>query len=117
MPTSSHQPTSGEGSSPAEEPGATARGRGLPCSPTAAFFAACRVGRDIFQEPHGALVAARSADGGQTWEEPAPLLAEPGWDWSEDGGRSWSPLTATGSTATARGSSRRAAPSSACTAT
>ena len=45
------------------------------------LFVAWRVGRDMFQEPHGALVATRSADGGETWEEPAPLLAEPGWDW------------------------------------
>ena len=45
------------------------------------LFVAWRVGRDMFQEPHGALVATRSADGGETWEEPVPVLAEPGWDW------------------------------------
>ncbi len=45
------------------------------------LFVAWRVGRDMFQEPHGALVATRSADGGNTWEGPVPLLAEPGWDW------------------------------------
>lgn len=45
------------------------------------LFVAYRVGRNMFQEPHGAVVATRSADGGVTWEEPVPLLAEPGWDW------------------------------------
>ena len=45
------------------------------------LFVAYRVGRNMFQEAHGAVVATRSADGGATWEEPTPLLAEPGWDW------------------------------------
>ena len=45
------------------------------------LFVAYRVGRNMFQEAHGAVVVTRSADGGQTWEEPAPLLAQPGWDW------------------------------------
>ena len=45
------------------------------------LFVAYRVGRTMFQESHGAVVATRSADGGTTWEEPTPLLAEPGWDW------------------------------------
>ncbi len=45
------------------------------------LFVAYRVGRTMFQESHGAVVATRSADGGATWEEPTPLLAEPGWDW------------------------------------
>ena len=45
------------------------------------LFVAYRVGRNMFEESHGAVVATRSADGGDTWEEPAPLLAEPSWDW------------------------------------
>ena len=45
------------------------------------LFVAYRVGRNMFEESHGAVVATRSADGGDTWEEPVPLLAEPGWDW------------------------------------
>ena len=45
------------------------------------LFVAYRVGRTMFQESHGAVVATRSADGGATWDEPTPLLAEPGWDW------------------------------------
>ena len=45
------------------------------------LFVAYRVGRNMFQESHGAVVATRSADGGSTWDEPLPLLAEPGWDW------------------------------------
>ena len=46
------------------------------------LFVAYRVGRNMFQEAHGAVVATRSADGGATWEEPTPLLAEPGWTGS-----------------------------------
>ena len=45
------------------------------------LFAAYRVGWDMFAEPHGAVVGTWSQDGGLTWEEPLPLLAEPGWDW------------------------------------
>ena len=45
------------------------------------LFVAYRVGWNMFEQPHGAVVTTRSDDGGHTWEEPVPLLAQPGWDW------------------------------------
>ena len=54
---------------------------GLKRLPDGELFAAYRVGWDMFEQPHGAVVGTWSRDGGLTWEEPLPLLAEPGWDW------------------------------------
>ena len=49
--------------------------------PSGELFVAYRTGWDMFGTPHGALVGTWSQDGGHTWEEALPLLAEPGWDW------------------------------------
>ena len=45
------------------------------------LFVAFRVGFDMFDIPHGAVVGTWSGDGGNTWEGSMPLVAEPGWDW------------------------------------
>ena len=44
-------------------------------------FAAFRVGWDMFDIPHGGVVGTWSGDDGNTWDEPLPLIFEPGWDW------------------------------------
>ena len=35
----------------------------------------------MFDIPHGGVVGTWSRDGGHTWEEFLPIVAEPGWDW------------------------------------
>ena len=49
--------------------------------PSGELFVAYRTGWDMFNTPHGALVGTWSQDGGHTWKEALPLLAQPGWDW------------------------------------
>lgn len=45
------------------------------------LFVAFRIGWDMFNISHGGVVGTWSSDGGRTWEEVLPLVAEPGWDW------------------------------------
>ena len=45
------------------------------------LLVAYKDGSDHHRTPDGVLVLARSIDGGQTWEDKKPLVAEPGWDW------------------------------------
>lgn len=56
---------------------------GVQLLPDSSLFAAYRVGWDMFQPscPHGGIVTTRSIDGGHTWDEPVPIIAEPSWDW------------------------------------
>ena len=54
---------------------------GLQCLPDGELFVAYRVGWDIFNISHGAVVGTWSQDGGRSWEEPMALIAEPGWAW------------------------------------
>jgi hypothetical protein len=54
---------------------------GLLRLPNGELFVAYRTGWDMFATSHGAVVGTWSRDGGHSWDEPLPLLAEPGWDW------------------------------------
>ena len=54
---------------------------GLQLLPSGELYVAYRIGWSMFDIPHGGVVGTWSKDGGHTWEEPQPLIAEPGWDW------------------------------------
>jgi len=54
---------------------------GLQCLPDGELFVAYRIGWDIFNLSHGAVVGTWSQDNGRSWEEPVALIAEPGWAW------------------------------------
>lgn len=54
---------------------------GIISLPNEELFVAYRVGWDMFNISHGAIVGTWSKDEGRTWEEPMPLIAEPGWAW------------------------------------
>ena len=63
--------------------GRTMRHRSLPgalCLPNGELLVAFRSGTDKFVTDDGAVVLVRSMDGGRTWSDAIPLMAEPGWD-------------------------------------
>jgi len=54
---------------------------GLQCLPDGELIVTYRIGWDMFNFSHGAIVGTWSQDGGHIWEEPMALIAEPGWAW------------------------------------